>query len=178
MSQALLFVQRTPLLHHAKIFLEKHWLISCLAIIISVSIYDTYLVYVFRDLIRITERNPICLALIDLEPTYLTCFFIGKVLGNVCVVSVLLALCYFGYRHHKTIVMSVAAFQLFLWLYLTVADQKTGILSFDGLLHHNPTAFTKSVCSLLIHVAVLAIVALVVWRQHRRSNWEVRQQAA
>ena len=178
MTQELLLAQRTPLIHHAKGFLEKHWLISCLAIIVSVSVYDTYLVYVFRDLIQITERNPICLALIKLEPTFLTCFIAGKVLGNVCVVSVLLALCLFGYRHHKTIVISVAAFQLFLWLYLTVADQKTGILSFDGLLHHNPTAFTKSVCSLLIHVAVVAVVTLAVWRQHRRATWEVRQQAA
>ena len=181
MSQVLSLIQQTPLSYQAKAFFEKHWLMFCLAIIVSVSIYDTYLVHLFRDMIRITERNPICLALIELDPTYLTWFYAGKLFGNICVVSVLLTLCRFGYRHHKPVVIGVAAFQFFLWLYLTISDDKTGILSFDGLLQDNPEVYAKSVCSLLIHLAVLTIIALVAlaaWKQHRRSTWDVRQQAA
>lgn len=126
----------------------------CVAFILCVSIYDSYLVGVYRDSILIDERNPVCEFLIRLDPQHLSWFLVGKLLGNVLVVGSLVALLRSGFRRTLTVAKSVAGFQLLLLVYLLFADCMTGFLSFDGLVSNHSFEFQQSLHSAVIHLGV------------------------
>jgi hypothetical protein len=94
----------------------------CLVIIGAVSVYDTWLIFTYRDVIHDLERNEICRALINLEPQYVSCFVVGKTLGTLAVLISLTAIRQLNQKIAFTSATAVAAFQLGLLLYLTIAD--------------------------------------------------------
>lgn len=98
---------------------------SCFAAIGIVSFLDTYFVAA-NPWILTDEQNPICAALMELEPDSKIYFFIVKLFGSV---SVLLALWYLQktcYRYATTVLLSVTAFQIVLLTYLCLSDPLSG----------------------------------------------------
>ena len=91
-------------------------------IIAIVSVYDAWLVYLYRDSIASLERNLICLALIELEPEYASIFILSKLIGVGAVVFCLEMVRRFNSRIGFSAAMGVAAFQICLLCYLTLAD--------------------------------------------------------
>ena len=146
--------------------------LACLTFIVCVSIYDSYLVVLYRDSILDDERNPICKLLIRQDPYQLSWFLLGKALGNVVVVGTLIALKRFGYRANMTIATSIALFQFCLLLYLNFSDRMTGFLHFDGLCSHEPERFQEGLNSVVVHgVALIGILMVgIVTRTSWRST--------
>ena len=133
----------------------------CLLCIVSVSIYDAYLVVLFKGEILFDERNPICVMLIRKDPNSLTWFLGGKFLGNVFVVATLVFLRWIRYSRAMAIAKGVAAFQIGLLFYLTFADQNTGFLHFDGLFSNDPIHFNEALVSIGIHFSALMTIVAV-----------------
>ena len=148
--------------------------LGCLLLIVSISIYDSYLVAIFPKTILEDERNPICKILIQQDPDKLSWFLAGKFIGNAVVVGTLTLLYWFGYKRVMTVAKGVALFQLGLMTYLTFSDPITGLLHFDGLFSHNPDVVKRAYETTLMHVKVLLSVltvggtAIIVWK--RNSN--------
>ena len=76
-----------------------------------VSAYDAYLVQVYRSFIQEMEENPICAALIRLDPQGLTFFMAGKLLGTAIVLTSLWMLVRWKPRLSMPVISGVAAFQ-------------------------------------------------------------------
>ena len=93
-----------------------------IAVIALVSIYDAWLVYLYRDSIAALERNLICLALIELEPQYASIFILSKLVGVGTVVYCLQITRRINSRVGFGASMGVATFQICLFCYLTMAD--------------------------------------------------------
>ena len=96
-------------------------LVLCFIIIAAISALDTWFA-VANSSIMIQEKNPVCLALMRLEPQGLTCFIVGKTVGTLMVLLCLSAMHYFSYRHARLATWSVALFQVGLLTYLTLSD--------------------------------------------------------
>ena len=96
-------------------------LIGCLAFIAIVSAHDTWLAVDNEEIMRV-EKNPICLALIQLEPERFTFFVLGKSIGTLTVISVLTLLIRSSYRYASQVTISIAAFQFCLLIYLHLSD--------------------------------------------------------
>ncbi len=161
-------------------------LLVCLTIIISVSVYDTWLVHVYRDHIHTEERNPVCLMLIKFAPDSLSWFFAGKAIGNLAVAAVLAGLYWIGYRFWQVIAISVAAFQCLLTIYLNFSDPKTGFLNIDALIYRRGNvselawqSFTVHLVPLIATVVVLGYAFVLVrsaqqpWRQAESATTRV-----
>ncbi|MFT5300615.1 MAG: hypothetical protein ACI87E_002663 [Mariniblastus sp.] len=84
------------------------------------SIYDAYLVYEYRDVV--IEQNPICKWLIELEPESVMMFLLGKGLGTLGVVSILVGLRKFWRPVSLPVALSLVAFQCGLMGYLHGSD--------------------------------------------------------
>ena len=97
----------------------------CFALIGGVSALDMYFVEANPDILN-AEQNPICLALMRLEPDSKVYFFIAKTIGSVSVLLTLGFLLKIGYRHANTILLSVAFFQIILFCYLCLGDARIG----------------------------------------------------
>ncbi|MBX3440289.1 MAG: hypothetical protein KF861_22555 [Planctomycetaceae bacterium] len=67
------------------------WCWMRLVFVGAVSAYDTYLTYVFRDVILSTEENPMGLWLIRLDPHGLVYFTTAKTVGTIAVLSLMAA---------------------------------------------------------------------------------------
>ena len=91
---------------------------ATLGFIAAVSVYDTFLTYQVRDVIANTERNPICLWLIQTEPTHLGLFIPCKLLGTAFVVGVCGLMYRQSRRHALAVAGGVATFQSWLLCYL------------------------------------------------------------
>ena len=102
----------------AEFFLRAYFL-SCLIVITAISIYDAYLVVLYKSLIKDFERNPVCMALIELDPGGLSYFLCGKALGTICVVTALSVLYQNRRKHWFVVSTSVATFQICLLAFLT-----------------------------------------------------------
>lgn len=159
----------------AGIGIDRNWFFACLVFIVGVSIYDTYLVFLYQDSILFNEFNPICELLIRKDPHQLSWFLLGKTLGNLGVVGTLMTLYRLGYRWTNSVATNVALFQLLLLVFLNFSDPRTGFLSFDGLFSHDPEKFAQGVSSAAIHgFAILGFLMVWVltriwWRTMRSS---------
>ena len=142
----------------------------CLLFIVCVSIYDTYLVALYRDSILIDERNPVCLFLIQQDVGQLTWFLTGKFLGNLVVVGTLLALFLSGFRQALLVAKSVACFQLLLLIYLQFSDPATGVLDFDGFVSNCPSEFRDAVVSAVAHIGV--VVPMLTGGVLAKRKWD------
>lgn len=142
----------------------------CLLFIVCVSIYDTYLVVLFRDSILVDERNPICEYLIRQDTGQLTWFIVGKLVGNLAVVGTLLGLYGFRFRRTLTVTKGVACFQLMLLVYLHLSDKASGVLNFDGFWSPSQMEFRKSVVSAMVHIGVG--VPMLVGGVFAKRRWD------
>lgn len=138
------------------------FLATCLAIIVTVSVYDSWLVYLMRDQILEDEKNPICLALIQLDPQNLSWFYGGKFLGNVFVAGTLTTLFMVRYKYWCPVTISVTGFQLMLTLYLKFSDPTTGVLHFEGLFSYHDSEFNRSLGWLLIEAGLLMFTGTTI----------------
>tara|TARA_R110002167_G_scaffold102998_1_gene266900 strand:+ start:439 stop:684 length:246 start_codon:yes stop_codon:yes gene_type:complete len=77
------------------------------------------LVFVHSETIFMMEQNPICLALLKMEPTFFSFFVIGKTLGTLTVLGVLLQLFRSGFHSWHCVTSGITLFQLGLLAYLT-----------------------------------------------------------
>lgn len=93
----------------------------CMATIVFVSSLDIWFA-VQNESIMIVEQNPVCLALMKLDPGGFTFFIAGKASGTALVIIALLLLHLGRYRHAMTVTFGVTAFQLGLLVYLTLSD--------------------------------------------------------
>lgn len=69
--------------------LHASWYWLRLLFVAGVSLYDIYLTYVFREVIVWTEKNPMGLWLIRLDPESLVYFTAAKTAGTLTVLAVL-----------------------------------------------------------------------------------------
>jgi hypothetical protein len=156
--------------------IDPRWFFACLVFILGVSIYDTYLVVLYRDSILVDERNPICELLIRQDPRQLSWFLLGKTLGNLGVMATLMALYWFRYPWAISVAASVAMFQFWLLVFLNFSDPLTGFLYFDGLLSHDPKQFAEGVSSASTHGLVtlgflmVGILMRIWWKSLRNST--------
>jgi len=97
----------------------------CFAAIGSISFLDAYFVAA-NPYILLSEQNPICVALIKLDPDSMIYFLIVKLVGSVSVLLTLWYLQKICYRHATTVLLAVAVFQVVLLTYLCLADARVG----------------------------------------------------
>jgi len=113
--------------------LKAIFLTFCLSTIAAVSASDIWFA-VANSSIMIVEKNPICLALMKLEPNGFSYFVLGKSVGTLLVIFTLLMLHQRNYRHAMTVTIALTCFQLGLLTYLTLSDPLMYNLPNFGLL--------------------------------------------
>lgn len=144
-------------------------LLACLCVIVGISVYDSWLVVLFKDCILFDERNPICVALIKQDPSSLSWFLAGKLAGNVFVVSMLIGLYSIGYRHTLVVARSVMGFQIALLMFLQFSDSATGFLWFDNLWSYDREEYYAGVRNLGIHsIGAIAILSGIAFKIRRK----------
>ncbi len=105
----------------------------CFAIIASVSTLDALLV-AWNPLIEQGEKNPICLALIQMCPRTLVAFFVGKGLGTISVLAIIGYLLRANVYRPRIVLASITFFQIGLLTYLFLSDPLIGGLPNFALL--------------------------------------------
>jgi len=108
-------------------------IVVCFVIIASVSTLDALLV-ASNPQIQLVEKNPICLALIQMAPRSLTAFFVGKGLGTIGVLATLGYLLKVNVCRPKIVLASITLFQIGLLTYLFLSDPLIGGLPNFALL--------------------------------------------
>lgn len=121
--------QRTVARQKAKVM----FLLLCLFTIAAISATDIWFA-VENGLIMKMEKNPICLALMKLDPSGFSFFILGKSFGTAMVILTLMTLYRRNYRHAMTVTIAVTCFQLGLLTYLTLSDPRMHNLPNFGLL--------------------------------------------
>ena len=175
-----LTIDRTQLTLRAPSEPSENWsrklFAFCLLFIVSVSIYDTYLVTLYRDSILLDERNPVCLYLIQQDTSQLTWFILGKLAGNLVVVGTLLGLFLSGFRNALTVAKGVAFFQLLLLIYLQFSDPLTGILDFDGFVSASQEDNRQAILSVVAHLGV--VVPALMGSVIAKRKWDSKRMQA
>lgn len=105
----------------------------CLLVIAAVSATDIWFAVENSSIMKV-EQNPICKALIEMDPQGFTWFILGKSAGTVFVLTTLVMLQVRRYRFAGMVTFVVTAFQLGLLTYLTLSDPLTHNLPNFGLL--------------------------------------------
>lgn len=115
-------------------------------LIATASCYDALLVYQYRTVIH--EQNPICEWLISLEPEHVSIFLLGKGLGTLTVVAVLIGLFKRWREVAIPVAVSLVVFQAGLMTYLhgsEVHPYKTQkFASITSLFFPNATRFEST----------------------------------
>lgn len=107
-----------------------------LATIVSISAIDIWFAVENDSILRI-EQNPICLALMNLDPSGFKFFIAGKVSGTAMVICSLIQLHRRKYRHAMMVTLAITAFQVGLLIYLTLSDPLTHNLPNFSLLFND-----------------------------------------
>lgn len=94
---------------------------TCCAVIGMISCYDMMLVFVHRETILHMEQNPICLALLRMEPKCFSLFVLAKTIGTLTVLAILVKLFRSQFHSSHSVTSSITLFQLGLLAYLTFA---------------------------------------------------------
>ena len=89
--------------------------------IISVSVFDAYLVLHLREVIGYTERNPVGRALIEAADGGIWLFLLLKLFGTVLSCVILLIVFRSNWMLGLTFALAVAAFQMGLLIFLRFA---------------------------------------------------------
>lgn len=109
----------------ARLIAARVYFFLCLAFIGAVSAWDAWLVEANAEIFH-AERNPICAFLISIEPQSKFYFFVAKGVSSTIVVSTLVGMYRYGYRHATLIATVLAVFQLGLLIHLYLADNLCG----------------------------------------------------
>jgi hypothetical protein len=107
--------------------------VTCFLIIASVSTLDALLV-AWNPEIQHVEKNPICLALIQMAPRSLVVFYAGKGLGTLGVLATLGYLLKVNVYRPKIVLATITLFQIGLLTYLYLSDPLIGGLPNFALL--------------------------------------------
>ncbi len=99
----------------------------CFLTIGVVSALDIWFAVVNTN-IRAFEKNPVCMALIELDPQRFTFFILGKSLGTAAVMAVILSLFRNSYRHAQAVMFAITLFQIGLLTFLVLSDPLTNHL--------------------------------------------------
>jgi hypothetical protein len=91
------------------------------AFVAAVSMYDAWLVVVFREIIHYTEQNPLGRLLIQLDSNGISYFLTAKAVGTAIVLAALIAVHRLSHRYREWIMGGVATFQAWLLWYLSFA---------------------------------------------------------
>jgi len=93
----------------------------CLLFIAVISALDTWFAVTNLQIVQV-EKNPICRALLQLEPEGCTWFIAGKSLGTMTTLLILSLLHVYRYKRAMIVTLSISTFQLGLLVYLTLSD--------------------------------------------------------
>jgi len=118
--------------------LRKISLAFCLFTIAAISATDIWFA-VANSCIQLVEQNPICMALIELDPDGFSFFILGKSAGTLMVILTLVFLHRRQYRHATAVTIAVTLFQIGLLTYLTLSDPMMNDLPNFGLLFSEST---------------------------------------
>ena len=88
--------------------------------IVFVSVWDSFLTFVYRSDMQRTELNPLGRAMIDLNGGEVLYFLLLKAAGTIFVTSILAALYKYDPRRAFTITTPIVGFQAALLLFLTL----------------------------------------------------------
>jgi hypothetical protein len=97
------------------------WFPAFIVIIAAVSIYDTYLIVRFREVICATESNPVGIWLLDIAGGQIGVFVRVKLAGTVVVLSTLILMWKWRAPILFPVTSSVASCQACLLFYLTAS---------------------------------------------------------
>lgn len=100
---------------------RRYWFPAAIAVIAAVSLYDTFLIIQYSEVIGSTEENPIGTWLLKAGNGSIWVFVRCKVAGTIVVLSSLLAMWLYRSRLLFPVTTSVASYQAGLFMYLTVA---------------------------------------------------------
>jgi len=96
----------------------------CLLLIAAVSAIDIWFAVANPSILEY-EKNPICKALLELEPAGCSWFILGKSTGTILVLSILTLLHRYRYQQAMLVTISMVVFQLGLLIFLTLSDPIT-----------------------------------------------------
>lgn len=102
--------------------LRQYWFPLALFVIAFVSLYDTYLIVEYKEVIHHTEQNPVGLYLIEMGSGGIDVFVRTKLAGTLVVLCVLCFLWKIRSRIVVPVTTSVASWQTGLFVYLTSVD--------------------------------------------------------
>ena len=102
--------------------LRQYWFPLALFVIAAVSLYDTYLIVEYKDVIDSTEQNPVGIYLIQLSHGGIELFVRTKLAGTLVVLGVLGFMRKFRSRIVMPVTTGVASYQTGLFVYLTSVD--------------------------------------------------------
>ncbi len=102
--------------------LRRYWFPIALFVIAFVSLYDTYLIAKYREVISSTEQNPVGLYLIEMGHGGIEVFVRTKLAGTLIVLCVLCFLWKIRSRIVVPVTTTVASWQTGLFVYLTSVD--------------------------------------------------------
>jgi hypothetical protein len=101
--------------------LPRHWFPVALAVISAVSLFDTFLIVHFSDVILSTEENPIGVWLLQAGNGSIWLFVRFKMAGTIVVLSTLCGMWLCRSRLVFPVTTSVASYQVGLFMYLMAA---------------------------------------------------------
>ncbi len=94
--------------------------LTCLCVILSVSVYDTYWTLKMREIIATTEENPLGVWLMNVDNGDVSLFITCKMAGTILVILFLVFYYLFGTRRMAWLCTSgLMCFQIWLFMYLT-----------------------------------------------------------
>ncbi len=105
----------------------------CFLTIAIISAIDIWFAVTNSQIIHV-EKNPVCMALIAMDPRGFSFFMLGKASGTAMVLFMLTLLHRCQYRHANTVTFAIAVFQIGLLTFLTLSDPLTCNLPNFGLL--------------------------------------------
>lgn len=93
----------------------------CCWLIGMTSAFDAFLAVYFKETILYLEQNPVCLQLIEWEPTFMSLFIVGKFTGTLMAIGVMVWL--FRFRRHMgfAVAMAISVFQVGLIAYQMIS---------------------------------------------------------
>ena len=95
------------------------WFPAAIVMIAAVSLYDTYLIVRFAEVIHLMEENPIGRWLVEISGGQVEVFVRVKLAGTLLVLSMLIFMWIRRVRILLTVTTSIASWQTCLMIYLT-----------------------------------------------------------
>lgn len=95
------------------------WFPAFIVIIAAVSLYDTYLIIRFEDIIETSESNPVGVWLLEVADGEIGVFVRVKLAGTIVVLTTLIMMWRWRVRMLFSVTSSLASFQAGLLFYLT-----------------------------------------------------------